>query len=133
MQDIADKDAQREDPQQQLEQIGAADVVVGIATYHSSETVGRAIEAAAGAFAEWGPGARLAMIHADGGSHESDVEQVREAVAGRVPLVQTVYPIYPADRLASSPAGVPGRIEAALQIFRLARQVDAKVCVMLDA
>ncbi len=37
------------------------------------------------------------------------------------------------DRLSAPLAGVPGRVEAALAIFRLARQLGAKACALFDA
>ena len=133
MQDLADSEAPIGGASEGLSRIGAADIVVGIPTYNNLATVTRAVAAAMTAPAEGLPLGRLVIVQADGGSRDGTVERVRETVGEQIPLLQTEYPLYPADRLAAPLAGVVGRREAAYRIFRFARQLGAKVCVMLDA
>ena len=115
-----------------LERIGTATLVVGIATFNNRETVGRVAEAGLQALMR-GLASRPAMIvNADGASKDGTPELLREIAGDKVPLVQVRYPLYPARRLAAPLVGVPGRQEAALTIFNVARRTGA-ACILLDA
>jgi glucosylglycerate synthase len=133
MQNVGEKDTHTEDAQQELGRIGTADIVLGIPTYNNRETVAQAVEAGVGALRERPSGPRLAVVNADGGSRDGTAERLREIAGDRIPLLQVAYPVYPVDRLSAPLAGVAGRKEAALSIFHVARQLGAKVCVLLDA
>jgi glucosylglycerate synthase len=130
---VGENEALFEDARQELNRIGAADVVLGIPTYNNRETVERTAEAGLGALAGRLSGQRVVMVNADGGSGDGTAEHLREVVGDRVPLIQARYALYPVDRLSARLAGVPGRKEAAATVFRCARQLGAKVCVLLDA
>jgi hypothetical protein len=132
MQKVADKDAFSGEVREQLNDIGAADIVLGIPTLDNRDTVACVAEAGAVALSRFSS-VRSVVIEADGGSKDSTPEHLRETIAGRVPLVQSRYPLYPVHRMSATLAGVPGRREAAFTILQAARQLGAKVCVLVDA
>ncbi|MCL5743689.1 MAG: glycosyl transferase family 2 [Acidobacteria bacterium] len=133
MQKVIEREAHPEDAQEALGRIGAADVVLGVPTYNNRETVGRMAEASLRALSDGFAGGRVVIINPDGSSRDGTAEHLREIIGDRIPLLQVQYPVYPVDRLSAPLAGVPGRTEAALTIFRLARQLGAKACALLDA
>ena len=124
---------EQDEIQDGLSRVETADVILGIPTYNNRDTVAKVVEAGLRGLSDGFSGQRVAIVNADGGSRDGTAERLREVIGERVPLLQASYPVYPVDRLSAPLAGVPGRVEAALQIFRLARQLGAKVCAVLDA
>ena len=133
MQNVGERDAVLEDARQDVSRIGAADVVVGIPTYNNRKTIERTAEAALAAIGNGFSGQKVALINADGSSRDGTTEHLREVVGDRVAMLQVRYPVYPVDKFSAPLAGVPGRKEAAVTVFRLARQLGARVCALLDA
>jgi len=132
MQKLGETDVRMEGVQETLGQIGTADAVLGLPTNNNRATVGRTAEACLRASEGRLSGYRIAVVNADGGSRDGTSEYLRELLAEKLPLLQISYPLYPVNRLAVPLAGVPGRTAAAIEIFRCARQLDAKVCALLD-
>jgi hypothetical protein len=132
MQKVAEKDLLAGEVREQLGDIGAADLVLGIPTLDNRDTVACVAEAGAEALNRLAS-LRSVIVQADGGSKDSTPEYLRGIIGGRVRLVQSRYPVYPVHRMSSTLAGVPGRKEAALSILEAARQLGAKVCVLVDA
>jgi len=131
---VGEKDPLLEDVQDDVGRIGAADLVLGIPTFNNRDTVASAASAGLAAAAREGlSGQRLAIVNADGSSQDGTAEHLRELVGDRVPLVQVRFPVYPGDRVAAPLAGVPGRREAALNIFQVALRLGARACVLLDS
>ncbi len=133
MQKVGEKEGQSEDVQQDLGRIGSADLVLGVPTYNNRDTIARTAEAGLAALDGGFSGQRGVIINADGSSRDGTIEHLREIIGERIPLLQVSYPVYPVNRLSAPLAGVPGRTEAALKIFQLARQLGAKACALLDA
>jgi hypothetical protein len=131
MPNVGENETLFEDAQKSLAQIGTADIVLGVPTYNHRETIACPVNAGIAAFQ--GGGSRAVIIQADGGSTDGTAEHFREIVGERMPLVQVRYPVYPVDRISAPLAGVPGRTAAAIAIFQLARQLQARACVLLDA
>jgi hypothetical protein len=119
--------------EQALEQIGPADIVLGIPTHNHRETVALAAQAGIGALRDRFPGIRAAIVNADGNSQDGTPDYLRQTLGDDAPLIQLSYALNPVERLSVPLAGVPGRREAALTIFRCARQLGAKACALLDA
>src|SRR5690349_13200275 len=126
MQKAGEKETILEDIQQDLNRIGAADVVLGVPTYNHRETIARTVEATIAALGDPLSGRQVVLINADGSSRDGTAEYLREIAGERIPLLQVRYPVYPVDRFSAPIAGVPGRQEAALVTFQLARQLGAK-------
>ncbi len=116
-----------------VEDIGAADVVIGIATHDNRDTAGEAVEAVLAGLGRHFSSQRAVLVHADGGSRDGTPEHVRDTVGQRVPLVQVAYPVYPVHKLLPPVAGVPGKAEALRATFALARKLGCAACTLLDA
>lgn len=130
---MAASDALSHDGQTDAEGIGAADLIVAIPTYNNLETVGLVVESAVNSLTGPLSGHRAVIVNPDGGSKDGTLEQVREIVADRVPLLQVPYPVYPVHKLAIPVGGIPGRAEAMRTVFTLAQKLNAKACVALES
>lgn len=130
---MAEADAVSRDVDTVAGEAGAADLVVGIATYDNRETIDVVVETVlagiAGRLSPW----RAVVVNADGGSGDGTPNRVRQLVGSRAPLVQISYPIYPVHKLSTPLAGVPGKDEAVRATFSIAQKLGSKACALLDA
>jgi len=122
-----------EETREQLSRIGTAQLVLGIPTFNNRETVGRIAEASLTALGNHVSSRSAVIVNADGASKDGTPELLRERIGEKAPLIQIRYPMYPVRRLSAPLAGVPGRQEAAVAIFQLAKQLGAGACAVLDA
>jgi glucosylglycerate synthase len=129
---MAESEAVFGDVEQAIEHIGAADVVVGIATYDNLATIEGVLDAVLAGLDRLSP-RRAALVHADGGSRDGVPERVRELVGTRFPLVQVAYPVYPVHKLSAPPGSVPGKGEALRAILGVAGRLSPAACAVVDA
>jgi glycosyltransferase involved in cell wall biosynthesis len=130
---MAEADAISRDVQTEIGDAETVDVIVGITTYNNAATVGELLEPAVDGILSRLAGWRAAIVNTDGGSKDGTPERIRELVGGRVPLVLAQYPVHPVHKLLTPATGAPGRGEALRTLFGLARKLNAKVCVAVDA
>ncbi len=120
-----------EQTERDLERLSGADLVVGVASYNSAETIDGVIAAGRAGFAGHFPGARAVIVHADGGSKDGTLERAQQAAEGD-PFLQVPYSIYPIDRLSDDLTSMPGKASAHQTIFSVAQKIGAKACIVLS-
>ena len=103
-----------------LSKIGAADVVVGIPSFRNAATIGYVASTAAKGLREHFPGARVAIVNADGGSEDGTPERVVEGASG-VPVAVGRY------------IGPPGKGSAFRAIFTAVGILGARACAVVDS
>jgi hypothetical protein len=107
---------------ERLEEIGQADIVVGIPSYRNARTVGRVARKASEGLALHFPDMRAVLINADGGSSDDSMKIVAATPVGpRVSKVMTLY------------RGLLGKGSGVRAIFEVACRVGARACVVLEA
>ena len=106
----------------QLEQIGHADIVIGIPSYNNATTIRYVIETAAQGAAGHFSHLRAVVINSDGGSTDGTRETaMRAALPPGVERIVTVY------------QGVPGKGSALRAVFKAAQRLGASLCIVLDS
>jgi len=106
----------------QVEEIGAADILVGIPSYHNVATVGGVVEAAAQGLSYYFSGLKAVLVNSDGTSDDGTREAVLNApLPSGIEKIVTVY------------KGPPGKGSALKTIFEIANKLEAKMCLTLDA
>lgn len=103
-----------------ITKIGTADVVVGIPSFRNAATIGYVATTAAKGLREHFPGARVAIVNADGGSEDGTPERVVEGAAG-VPVAVGRY------------IGPPGKGSAFRAIFTAVGLLGARACAVVDS
>ena len=103
-----------------LTKIGSADVVVGIPSFRNAATIGYVATTAAKGLREHFPGARVAIVNADGGSEDGTPERVVEGASG-VPVAVGRY------------IGPPGKGSAFRAIFTAVGILGARACAVVDS
>ena len=106
------------------------DVAVVLLTYNNAETVKTVAAAAAAGLAQHFPGMGATLINADAGSSDGTPELLE---AAGLPIVVAHYEPPAGERAAVPFHGVPGRGEGLRAAFAVARDLQARACVVLEA
>jgi len=109
------------------------DMVLGVLSYNNAATIAGVIRNAVQGTAANFPGSRSIVVHADGGSKDGTAEIAMQAASDQTTLVQVAYPVYPVHRLSPDYHGIPGKGNAVRAVFEVARSLQAKACVLVDA
>ena len=91
-----------------LDQVGSADIVVGIPSYNNARTIGHVTSAALAGLAKYFPDRRSVVLNSDGGSSDGTPEVVRGAGAVDGRLLLLSHPMFPAHRLSVPYLGIAG-------------------------
>lgn len=118
MMDTALSDAARES----LEQIGHADMVIGIPSFRNAATIGHVVDTIGEGVSRYFPDLRAVIINPDGGSLDGTRESVLQR---RVPAgIEKVVFTY---------RGISGKGTALRGVFEAVERLGARVCVVVDA
>ncbi len=115
--------ALREYTRKQIEQLGTADVVVGIPAYYSDDTIAHIITQVAGGLERHYPELRCLVMVADGGSTD-DTREMAQNVNQHLYNLDIITTIY---------RGVPGKGSAFRAIFEAARFLQARAVAVFDS
>ena len=116
-----------------LEQLGEADIVVGIPSYNNARTIGQVVRAVSVGLAKYFPTRRSVIVNSDGGSKDNTQQVVMQVEAGAEDLLLVLHPVNASQRISTPYHGVPGKGSAFRTIFAVASQLNAKVCVVVDS
>lgn len=116
-----------------LQEVGQAEVVVGIPSYNNARTIGHVVRAAAAGLAKYFPDRRAILINSDGGSVDGTREAVLGTEIGSDSLFLVQHPVNPLQRFSTPYHGVPGKGSAFRLIFAAAKTLNARACVVFDS
>jgi len=117
----------------ELESSRDADIVLGIMSYNSAETIRGAISTVQDGLVTWFPGKNCVLVNADGGSKDGTQALALESVLEKKDFVQISYPILPVQKMTPEYYGVPGKPKALQAIFSAAIERNATACAIVDA
>jgi len=98
--------ALREDARERIKEIGQADILVGIPSYHNAVTIGHVVRMAAEGMVKYFPDMKPVLVNSDGGSPDG-----ARQVALNTPGPQGV------QVMATEYQGIPGKGSAFRAIF----------------
>ncbi|HJY86975.1 MAG TPA: glycosyltransferase [Candidatus Acidoferrales bacterium] len=116
-----------------LEEIGEADIVVGIPSYNNARTVSHVVRAVYAGLTKYFPEYKTIIVNSDGGSKDGTREAVLGTELDTDSLLIVSHPVHPVQRISTPYHGLPGKGSAFRTIFALARHAKAKACVVVDA
>ena len=114
----------------QIASLRPRDVAVGVLTYNNASTVKTVATAAALGIEKHVAGASAAFVNADAGSSDGTADALS---AAGLPVVSVPYAAPPDERVTVPFHGVPGRGTALRTTFEVARRLEARVLVLLEA
>ena len=115
--------AMRDYARRQIEQLGNADIVVGIPSYYSDESLDHVIRMVAEGLDHFYPEKRSLIIVADGGSTD-DTREVAQSVDNHHFNMDILVTIY---------RGIPGKGSAFRAIFEAAKYLQASAIGLFDS
>lgn len=117
-----------------LEQIGRADILVGIPSFNNEGTIAHVVRAAEYGLGKYFPKFKAVLVNSDGGSSDRTREIVREtSVYSELDTILIDHPVQPVRSIAAPYHGISGKGSAFKAIFEAAQALNARVCVVLDA
>jgi hypothetical protein len=108
--------------QKRIEEIGEADILVGIPSYKNADTIAHVVRMAAEGMVKYFPDMKPVLVNSDGDSPDG----TRDVVLS-VPTPEKV------DKVAFIYPGQPGKGMALKAIMEIARALKVKVCVTVDS
>ncbi len=122
------------DVRARLETIGAVDILVGIPSFNNARTIGHVVRAVAAGIARHFPGQRSLLVNSDGGSTDGTREIVEQTELGELAeILVDAVPKSPLARLVTPYSGLPGKGSALRTIFRIAADLGARACCVVDS
>jgi glucosylglycerate synthase len=116
-----------------LEELGRADIVIGIPSFNNARTIGHVVRAVSAGLAKYFPKESAVLVNSDGGSRDGTTEIVASEgfTSGSSILVPT--PTQPLTKLITAYQGPPGKGSAFRTMFEIADRLQARACAVVDA
>ena len=115
-----------------IQEIGSAEVLVGIPSYNNADTVAHVVRAVSVGLAKHFPGRRAVLVNSDGGSSDLTTAIVaRTAIDFEHLFIADQQSIL--HRIVTPYHGIPGKGSAFRTIFEIARRLKARACAVVDA
>jgi len=115
--------ALREDARKKIEQLGYADIVVGIPTYYSQFTIAYVIEQVAKGLEKYFSGKKCLIFISDGGSTDDTREVAQEVDISK----------YNIEKIVTIYRGIPGKGSALRAVFEAAEFLRAEAVATFDS
>jgi glucosylglycerate synthase len=129
-----DQDPLPEEARALLAEIGRADIIVGIPSFNTADTVGRVVIAVEAGLRKLFPDAASVICVSDGGSSDGTLEAAMSAGVGGEEERYLVPPGSPVPRkLGFRYRGPSGKGSAVRSIVEAARRLDVSACAVVDA
>jgi len=115
-----------------VEQIGTADLLVGIPSFNNADTIGHVVRAVRAGLAKYFPDRRAVLVNSDGGSTDGTPSIVADTLVDfdvlfigdrQSPLHRIITPYH----------GLPGKGSAFRTIFEIAKRLKVKACAVVDS
>ena len=116
-----------------VEFIRKADIVIGIPSYNNGRTIAHVVQAAYAGLAKYFPQFVAVVVNSDGGSTDNTRDAVLSARVEDSHLMLLSTPLMAAHRLSFPYHGVPGKGSAFRLVFRMAAELEAKACAVVDS
>lgn len=107
---------------EEIERISSADILVGIPSFRSADTIAHVVQQAGLGMATYFPDMKPVLVNADGGS----TDRTRDVV-----LATAVPP--QVEKIVTPYRGIAGKGSAFHTIFEIATLLGVKVCIVVDS
>ena len=125
--------AARKEVQDQIRQIGAVDILVGIPSYNNARTIGHVVRAVQIGLAKYFPDRKAVLVNSDGGSADGTMEVVTGTHVEDFQSILLHHRVEPFFKIATPYIGIPGKGSAFRAIFEIAKALDVKACAVVDS
>lgn len=123
----------RREVRRQLDELGSADIVVGIPSYNNAHTIAHVVRAVTAGLAKYFPDRRAVLVNSDGGSVDRTPEIVAGEELGATRAILVAERARPVHKVITAYQGLPGKGSAFRTIFEIAHRLDARACAVVDS
>ncbi|PWB58467.1 MAG: glycosyl transferase family 2 [Nitrosomonadales bacterium] len=123
----------RTEVHEQIEKIGAADIIVGIPSFNNARTIGHVVRAVQAGLAKYFPTYKAVIVNSDGGSSDGTIDVVQNTAVEDFNAILLHHRVEPISKITFPYSGIPGKGSAFRSIFEIARTLGAKACVVVDS
>jgi hypothetical protein len=116
-----------------VDEIGGADLLVGIPSYDNARTIGHVVRAVAAGLAKHFPGRSAVIVNSDGGSKDGTPQVVASTELGSPQAILARHPLGPVRKILTPYHGLPGKGSALRTIFAIAERLGARACAVVDS
>jgi len=115
------------------DEVGKADILVGIPSFNNARTIGHVVRAVQAGLAKYFPDHKAVLINSDGGSADGTMEVVRNTVVEDYDALLLHHRVRPLAKLATPYHGLPGKGSAFRTFFEIAAILEVKACAVVDS
>lgn len=123
----------RDDALRQIEQIGRADLLVGIPSYNNARTIAHVVRAVTAGLAKYYPDRSAVLVNSDGGSVDGTRDVVLGTHLGSVRAILVSGTPRPLEKVVTTYQGIPGKGSAFRTVFEIAERLGVRGCMVVDA
>lgn len=123
----------RDDIRSRIEEIGTANILVGIPSYNNARTIGHVVNAVQAGFAKYFSDMKCVLVNSDGGSTDSTRQIVQDTSVVDFQSILIRHRTGPAFTITTPYHGIPGKGSAFRTIFQMAEALGAKACAVVDS
>jgi glycosyltransferase involved in cell wall biosynthesis len=122
----------RNEVREKIEEIGEADILVGIPSYNNAGTIAHVVRAVQAGLSKYFPDLKSVLVNSDGGSTDGTMDVVRNTGVDldAILLQHRVGSIF---KIVTPYQGIPGKGSAFRTIFEIARSLNVKACAVVDS
>jgi len=117
---------------ERLQEIGKADILIGIPSYNNAGTIGDVVKTIASGLAIYFPDAQSVIVNSDGDSQDGTPQVVHAALEESSTLL-VQHPVPPIHKIITPYHGIPGKGSAFRTIFKIAEALQVQACAVVDS
>lgn len=116
-----------------INKIKEVDILVGIPSYNNSSTISHVVRAVNAGLAKYYPDAKCVLVNSDGGSRDGTPDIVNQTEVENLDMILVDHPVYLVSKIITPYHGIPGKGSAFRTIFKIAEDLNAKACCVVDS
>lgn len=124
--------ALRKDVQEKINELGEADIVIGIPSYNNAKTIGHVVRAVQAGLSKYFPDSKSVLVNSDGGSTDGTMDVVRETTVD-FDSILIHHRVGNLHKIITPYHGIPGKGSAFRTIFEIAKTLNVKACAVVDS
>ncbi|NOY38743.1 MAG: glycosyl transferase family 2 [Nitrospirae bacterium] len=124
--------ALRKDVREKINELGEADIVIGIPSYNNAKTIGHVVKAVQAGLSKYFPDSKSVLVNSDGGSTDGTMDVVRETTVD-FDSILLHHRVGNLHKIITPYHGIPGKGSAFRTIFEIAKILNVKACAVVDS
>ena len=124
---------EREDIQGRINEIGQADILVGVPSYNNARSIGHVVRAVQAGLAKYFPDRKTVLVNSDGGSKDGTMDVVHTTTIDDFHSILLSHRVESFSKIAIPYHGIPGKGSAFRTIFEIAQALNVKACAVVDS